>query len=198
MADIFSLNDVEFVKEIKRGNNVSQEKFVARYGPCLRGFVKKHFAEISDLDVEEIIQDTFYKAIKNMQKYQPEKGAKFSTWVFEIAKNTAMDWRRKNAKHNCLVYDREDLQTAGERPQSEEISKEGKIMREALSHLDPIERQILEWNSNDISLAEIARDYLHIEEGTVRQRKKRALEKLKKIYTELKDKGRTEGRKGIC
>ena len=108
-----------------------------------------------------------------------------------------MDWRRKNAKHNCLVYDKDDLQTAGDLPESEEISEEGKIMRGALSQLDPVDRQILEWNSNDISLAEIATDYLHMEEGTVRQRKKRALEKLKKIYTELRDKGRTEGRKKI-
>lgn len=197
MTDNFSLNDAELVKGLKRGDNVSQKEFVARYGPCLRNFVKKRFPEISDSNADEILQDSLYKAILNLQKYEPEKGVKFSTWVFEIVKNSAIDWLRQNAKHDCLVYGREDLQDTTVASEPEEIGKEGKLMRAALSRLDPVDRQILEWNSNDISLAEIGRDFLHMEEGTVRQRKKRALEKLKKLYTELKDKGRTNGRMRI-
>ena len=60
-------------------------------------------------------------------------------------------------------------------------------MREALSCLDPIDRQILEWHSHDGKLAEIA-NYLGMEQGTVRQRKLRALKKLKEIYESLSKK----------
>jgi len=66
----------------------------------------------------------------------------------------------------------------------EQVNKAGLLMREALSCLDPIDRQILEWHVHDVKLAEIA-NYLSMEQGTVRQRKLRALKKLKEIYESL-------------
>jgi RNA polymerase sigma-70 factor (ECF subfamily) len=115
-------------------------------------------------------------------KYDPGRGAKFSTWVFQIAVNTARDWFRKNAKHTCLVHDIEDISIDPDEARNvEKLSEKGKLMRDAMSQLDDIDRKILEWFTQNVPLVQIAK-YLGMEEGTVRQRKSRALKKLKAIY----------------
>jgi len=43
---------------------------------------------------EELTQEIFFKAFRHHESYQPE--LKFSTWLWSIAKNTLIDWKRKN------------------------------------------------------------------------------------------------------
>jgi RNA polymerase sigma factor (sigma-70 family) len=179
-----SLNDEELIKGLKQGNEASQSAFIKVFGPCLKYFIIRKF-HLLEPDAEDVVAETFYKVVVNVQKYQVEKGAKFSTWVFGIALRIATDWLRKNMKYSQMVHgaaERLAVDPAGSSP--EEVSKAGLLMQEALSCLDPIDRQILEWRSHDGKLAEIAK-YLGMEQGTVRQRKLRALKKLKEIYESL-------------
>ena len=53
---------------------------------------------------EELTQETFYKAIKGIDKFNNE--CKVSTWLCKIAKNTWIDFLRKKEKENfisCLL-----------------------------------------------------------------------------------------------
>ena len=179
-----SLNDEELIKGLKQGNEASQSTFIKTYGPCLKYFIMKKF-HLLGADAEDVVAETFYKVVVNARKYQVEKGAKFSTWVFGIAVRIATDWLRKNKKYPQMVHDTERIAVNSADSSSEErVSKAGLLMRDALSCLDPIDRQILEWHSHDVKLAEIA-NYLGMEQGAVRQRKLRALKKLKEIYESL-------------
>ena len=45
---------------------------------------------------EEITQETFYKALKNINKYNPN--FKMLTWLCQIAKNTYYTYYKKNKK----------------------------------------------------------------------------------------------------
>jgi len=45
---------------------------------------------------EELTQETFYKAMKNIDGY--EKKSKASTWLCQIAKNTYFSYQRKNRR----------------------------------------------------------------------------------------------------
>jgi RNA polymerase sigma factor (sigma-70 family) len=179
-----SLNDQELIKGLKQGNEASQSAFIKTFGPCLKYFIIKKF-HLLEPDAEDVAAETFYKVVVNVQKYQVEKGAKFTTWVFGIAVRIAIDWLRKNMKYPQMVHGAERIAVdpADSSPE-EEVSKAGLLMREALSCLDPIDRQILEWHSHDGKLAEIA-NYLGMEQGTARQRKLRALKKLKEIFESL-------------
>ncbi|MEW6375794.1 MAG: sigma-70 family RNA polymerase sigma factor [Thermodesulfobacteriota bacterium] len=178
-----SLNDEELIKGLKQGNEASQSAFIKVFGPCLKYFIIKKF-HLLEPDAEEVVAETFYKVVVNVQKYQVEKGAKFSTWVFGIAVRIATDWLRKNLKYPQMVHGAERIAVDPGDSSPEEVSKAGLLMREALSHLDPIDREILEWHAHDGKLSEIAH-YLGMEQGTVRQRKLRALKKLKEIYESL-------------
>lgn len=44
-------------------------------------------------NAEDITQETFVKVWKNIKKYKPNQS--FKTWLFAIARNTAIDWLRK-------------------------------------------------------------------------------------------------------
>lgn len=183
MSDNLALSLEEFAG-LKQGDEAAQISFVRRFAPCIKSLVKRRFG-LLDVDTEDIVAEVLYKVIMNIQKFDPGRGAKFSTWVFQIAVNTARDWCRKNRENRCLVHDVEGISVDPEEAQNkEEPTKDAKLIWEAMSQLDETDRQILEWSTHDVPLVQIAR-YLGMREGTVRQRKSRALQKLKAIYESL-------------
>jgi RNA polymerase sigma factor (sigma-70 family) len=50
------------------------------------------------LDVEEVVQDAFTKIYINADKYEPQSGAKFSSWAYRILLNTAFTRYQKIIK----------------------------------------------------------------------------------------------------
>jgi len=55
---------------------------------------------------EELTQETFYKAIKGIKKFNNEY--KVSTWLCKIAKNTWIDYLRKEKKQKIVSIDDEN------------------------------------------------------------------------------------------
>lgn len=53
---------------------------------------------------EELTQETFYKAIKSINKFNNQ--SKVSTWLCSIAKNTLIDYKRKHKENISLNDDR--------------------------------------------------------------------------------------------
>ncbi len=49
-------------------------------------------------DAEEVVQDTFTKIYLNADKFQPQEGAKFSSWAYRILMNTAFTRYQKRVK----------------------------------------------------------------------------------------------------
>lgn len=69
---------------------------VARYQ---EPFLRKVRAVIYDpLDAEEVVQDAFTKMYVNANKYEPQAGAKFSSWAYRILLNTAFTRYQKLLK----------------------------------------------------------------------------------------------------
>jgi len=52
------------------------------------------------LDAEEVVQDAFTKIYINAHKYEPQAGAKFSSWAYRILVNTAFTRYQKLVKNN--------------------------------------------------------------------------------------------------
>ena len=56
------------------------------------------------LVAEELLQETFYLAIKNIEKFRGE--SRVSTWIYSISKNVYLSWLRdKNKRNNIHDYD---------------------------------------------------------------------------------------------
>lgn len=52
----------------------------------------------NQLDAEEVVQDAFIKIYINADKYEPQLGAKFSSWAYRILINTAFTRYQKLVK----------------------------------------------------------------------------------------------------
>src|SRR5579864_3582763 len=61
-------------------------------------------------DAEDIAQEAFFRAWKNLKKF--DKDRNFKTWLFVIAKNTALDLikKKKPASFSQLIKDDEALE----------------------------------------------------------------------------------------
>ena len=67
-----------------------------RYWQKLFWFVER-VSYFSPEDIEDILQDVFIKVYKNINSF--DDSYKFSTWVFQITRNTTIDAIRKNGTH---------------------------------------------------------------------------------------------------
>ena len=56
---------------------------------------------------EELMQETFYSAIKNIHKFQNNSSLK--TWLYKIAKNKLIDYCKKNKKIKEIDIDKVDV-----------------------------------------------------------------------------------------
>ncbi len=54
-------------------------------------------------DAEEIVQDAFTKIYLNADKFEPQEGAKFSSWAYRILMNTAFTRYQKRVKEGQRV-----------------------------------------------------------------------------------------------
>ena len=96
--------DEQLVYEyLKKNNDEALEILIKRYLPLIYGFVKRYTGN-QDM-ASDITQETFVKVWKNLKSFDPRKASPrggqsktFKTWVFTIAKRTAIDWlKKKNA-----------------------------------------------------------------------------------------------------
>ena len=78
-----------------------------RYWQKLFWFVKR-ISYFSEEDIEDILQDVFIKVYKNINRF--DDSYRFSTWVFQITRNTTIDAIRKNgARPNEVGLEQGDL-----------------------------------------------------------------------------------------
>lgn len=100
------LSDESLVKEVI--NNPDSLKFlVDRYWQKLFWFVKR-ISYFSSEDIEDILQDVFIKVYKNINNF--DESYKFSTWIFQITRNTTIDAIRKSSvRPQEIGIDQDDL-----------------------------------------------------------------------------------------
>ena len=86
-----NFSDEELVAEYLRGDNDALRLLIERYLKSIYGFVFRYVNNPEN--AEDIVQDVFIKTWKNLKKFNRKKN--FKTWLFTIAKNTALDALKK-------------------------------------------------------------------------------------------------------
>jgi RNA polymerase sigma-70 factor (ECF subfamily) len=127
-------------------------------------------------DAEDIAQEAFVKAYTNLAKFNPDK-ARFSTWLYKIAGNVAIDFLRTQRRR----VNTEDIETMAEATMPAYIEEERQQeIIQAVQALRPPEfgRAIEAYFWQGKSYQQIA-DQEHIPINTVRSRLRRAKLQLK-------------------
>ena len=89
--DLSNLPDADVVALAQQGRDAAYRELIRRYERPVFSLV---FRMVRNRELaEDLAQDTFVKVLQHIDRYRPE--FKFSSWLFKIANNVAIDHLRK-------------------------------------------------------------------------------------------------------
>lgn len=78
------------------------------YGGAVKTICKNILSDCKTEDIEEAISDTFFKLWQNIDNFKQEKNTPLKSYIYAIARNTALDKRRKLKIDNLVLPIEED------------------------------------------------------------------------------------------
>jgi len=107
-SKLTSLSDKELVQLALGKNQGAFASLLGRYRESLTSYVMNYVSVIED--AEDICQRTFEKAFMNIDRFNSQYA--FSTWLFSIAQNEAIDHlrRSRNALNSVPITNENDIQ----------------------------------------------------------------------------------------
>jgi RNA polymerase sigma factor (sigma-70 family) len=177
-----TLNDADFVRRVTAGDSEAFRHLFAALAGHLAQFVQRTTG-LDLADAEEIAADALFKAHQARHTYRADRGAKLTTWIFEIARRCAIDHHRGSSKGRA---DWEGLWLEWRRMPGDDAapsySQVPITFLAALDKLSPSDhdllrmRQVMEYS--EIAIVE------RVSEQTLRVRHKRAVDRLRQIFNE--------------
>jgi RNA polymerase sigma-70 factor (ECF subfamily) len=192
--------DEALMIRFQSGDRSAFALLVRRHQTPLFNFALRHLR--SGPTAEEVVQDAFVRVVQNAAEFKHE--ARFSTWLYTIARNLCIDQMRKRAlrRHPSL----DEPKRAGERDQSDgptlgeqtadsranvERSAVSVEIRErvlaAVDELPDDQREVfLMREVSNLPFKEIA-EIVGVPENTVKSRMRYALERLQTALSEFEE-----------
>ena len=184
--------DEQLIALFQKGDEKAYVELVNRYRDRLMNFV---FQYLGDMELaEDIVQDTMLKLYQKKHYYK--QIAKFSTWIYTIAKNLAFtELRRKKIRKTTVLSqmtsDEKDYELPSGQPETgQEIQSEFalKLIRAAIQGLpNRFKTIIILRDIEELSYEEIS-SILDVPLGTVKSRINRARLQLQVELQDLKQK----------
>lgn len=188
MEAIRKFTDVELITDALAGQSDGFEELVKRYQRPITSYVYRMLGDYeASLDVT---QEVFIKVYNSLSRYSVEY--KFSTWIYRIAHNAAVDHLRRNSvTPQSLEAENEDgsfqvqLESRGSSPEQDRERSEWRSEIEAVVRRLPAAYRdlILLRHSRDLSYDEIA-EVTSLPLGTVKNRLFRAREMMRDLFME--------------
>jgi RNA polymerase sigma-70 factor (ECF subfamily) len=148
-------------------------------------------------DVEDVIEETFWQAWRQADRYEPERGT-VQTWLLTMARSRSLDRLRSNRRLREDSIDDTTSATAGgaflesasDPSLDVEHAERKRIVLAALAELPPEQRQALELGYfSGLSQTEIA-DRTGQPLGTIKTRMRLAMQKLRERLSVLREEAR--------
>ena len=190
---IQELEDRELIAISIRGSEDTFEELVRRYQ---RPIVSYIYRMLNDYDGSlDVAQEVFIKVYKSLERYSSDY--KFSTWLYRIAHNAAIDHiRKRSGKEQSLETENQEgtfqLQLESPRPNPEQDREQSEWRVEiesVVKCLPSVYRELIVLrHAKDLSYGEIA-EVTDLPLGTVKNRLFRAREMMREMFVERGMKG---------
>ena len=179
--------DKDLILKVIEGSRSDQEKFVNIAEKIIFGALSS-FNQFDQADKEDLLQNIFLKLFKdNMRRIKMwNEKAKFSTYLYMIASNCALDYLdSKHFKRKLLASSLINIDSVKSKINNNPNSVIDKISLDMCKNrLRPIEKQIIDlYYKSGYKEKEIA-DKLDISINTVSSMKNRAIKKMRKSITQ--------------
>ena len=188
LSSLSTIADRDLVTHAVAGRDDGFEELVRRYQRPIAAYV---YRMVGDYEAAlDLTQEVFIKVYNSLRRYRAE--FKFSTWIYKIAHNAAIDHlRRYSTRGQRLTCEFEgeqyDLPIESRRPSPEQESEK----EERRAEIESVVRQlpaayrelVLLRHSNDMSYDEIA-EVTGLPLGTVKNRLFRAREAMRQEFVQ--------------
>jgi len=178
-----NINEANWVALARSGDRGAMHELYERHRSRIFSLAYRYVKNIPD--AEDILQDTFIKAFQSLKKCQLDENSYFSTWLYRIAVNCAMDhFRRQRRQEGDDGWQRDllaaDQDTAALSPEVEFQRQETRArVGQVLNSLSPRKRMIVVLRHyQQLKIHEIA-DVLGCSQGSVKKQLFVALSQLK-------------------
>jgi len=197
MAALRDESDEALMQRYQQGDVRAFEVLLSRHEGPVYNFVLRAVGEPEQ--AADITQDVFFRVVRSAQSY--ERTAKFTTWLYTIARNLLVDAARRarfrraaSLDQPAREHDADDaplgaLIPHGDPPVDRQvIGKElGRRLEQALSELASEQREVFVMRELlGLPFKEIA-EITGVSENTVKSRMRYALEKLRDALAEYQD-----------
>jgi RNA polymerase sigma-70 factor (ECF subfamily) len=195
--------DDELLNRYAAGDLEAFGVLLSRYERPLYNFVARHVRELDA--AADLTQEAFARVVQNASEFN--RSAKFSTWLYTIARNLCIDHARrmKHRRHASLDASYSSGDDSGA-PLVERVAASGADVEatafaaalrdrigSAVDALPDEQREVfLMRNLQHMSFAEIA-SVVGAPENTVKSRMRYALERLQAALSDCEDRVRAEG-----
>ena len=193
VEEIRLLSDADLITNAIAGREGGFEELVRRYQRPIISYV---YRMLNDYDASlDVTQEVFIKVYNSLERYSCDY--KFSTWLYRIAHNAAIDHLRRNSVNSqSLETESGDgayqlqIESPNPTPEQERERSEWRSEIEAVVKLLPAAYRdlILLRHSRDLSYEEIA-EVTSLPLGTVKNRLFRAREMMRGLLIERGIKG---------
>ena len=186
--------DEVLLQAYRAGDVRAFERLVARHEKPVWNFIRRFVADAAT--AEDLLQEVFLRVVKSADEWRG--AAKFSTWLYTIARNLTVDHARRSVHRKAASLDAD--RGTGDSPttlhdriastdrRADQIASDHETKRridEAVAALPPDQREVfLMREVMEMPFAEIAAA-VGASEPTVKSRMRYALEKLRAALVEL-------------
>lgn len=183
------IDDETLVAQFQAGQQDAFDELMRRYKSKIFSYLLRSVGNHED--AEDLTIDVFVKAYRALDTWQAK--AKFSTWLYKIASNLAIDYHRAKARNPIQSWNDEEIpearlaatDLASNPVKSLEEKERGRIIREAVEQLSPQQKEVfLLCRYEGLPIKEVS-ETLGIAEGTVKIHLHRAVKRLQDILRPL-------------
>ncbi|MBD0326112.1 MAG: sigma-70 family RNA polymerase sigma factor [Pyrinomonadaceae bacterium] len=188
LKNVSAVADCDLVTRAIAGREDGFEELVRRYQRPIAAYV---YRMVGDYDAAlDLTQEVFIKVYGSLARYRSEY--KFSTWIYKIAHNAAVDHLRRNSTREQSLIKQTDGEQYDLPIESGRLSPEQESEKaERRAEIEAVVRQlpsayrelILLRHSHDLSYDEIA-DVTGLPLGTVKNRLFRAREVMRQQFVQ--------------
>ena len=191
-------SDEEMVEEYLKSRSSSLfEQLVRRYEREIYTYLRRFLGDAQE--AEDVFQATFLSVHLRIEQF--EQGRRFRPWLYAIASNKAIDYMRRNKRHqigslNTALSNSDGDETLMHKLASDqalpdecaERNENASRVREALSQLNEPTQQLIQLAFfQEMKYADIS-EILRIPVGTVKSRVFTAIRKLNSIWMRMEEK----------
>lgn len=180
------MNDIKLVQACQRGEKQAFDELITLYYPYVTKFLYK--LTLNETLNDDLVQDTFVKLIRNIDKFDIHGKAAFATYLMTIAKNCYLDYLRKNRNYQFQSLEDQDIEDA--------FKVEDKVLNNL--EYDELMKEIenLPWEQGqaiklkyveELTLQEIA-EIFHTQPKTIKSRIHEGVVKLRKLMNKGEEK----------